>query len=95
MFKKIKQNRMFEVIVDQVFEAMLRGDLKPNDKLPSEKELGQIFGVSRVTVREAIRSLEQFGAIEVRQGSMGGADSDAAASHPVLHPISSGLFVLT
>jgi DNA-binding FadR family transcriptional regulator len=88
MFKKIKQNRMFEEIVNQVFESMLRGDLKPNDKLPSEKELGQIFGVSRVTVREAIRSLEQFGAIEVRQGSMGGAylkemDIDAVVQQTV------------
>jgi len=73
MFKKLKQNRMYEDIVDQVLEAILRGDLKPNDKLPSEKELGNTFGVSRVTVREAIRSLEQFGMIEVRQGSMGGA----------------------
>jgi len=88
MFKNIKQNRMFEEIVNQVFEAMLRGDLKPNDKLPSEKELGQIFGVSRVTVREAIRSLEQFGAIEVRQGSTGGAylkeiDIDAVVQQTV------------
>ena len=73
MFRKIKQNRMYENIVNQVLEAIFRGDLKPNDKLPSEKELGEIFGVSRVTVREAIRSMEQFGIIVVRQGSRGGA----------------------
>ena len=73
MFKKIKQNRMYENIVNQVLEAIFRGDLKPNDKLPSEKELGEIFGVSRVTVREAVRSLEQFGVIVVKQGSLGGA----------------------
>lgn len=73
MFEKIKQNRMYENIVSQVLEAIFRGDLQPDDKLPSEKELGEIFGVSRVTVREAIRSLEQFGMIEVRQGSRGGA----------------------
>ena len=73
MFKKIKQNRMYENIVDQVLEAIFRGDLQPDDKLPSEKALGEIFGVSRVTVREAVRSLEQFGVIEVRQGSLGGA----------------------
>ncbi|MBW1779801.1 MAG: FadR family transcriptional regulator [Deltaproteobacteria bacterium] len=73
MFQKIKQNRMYENIVNQVLEAIFRGDLQPDDKLPSEKELGEVFGVSRVTVREAIRSLEQFGLIEVRQGSRGGA----------------------
>lgn len=72
-FKKIQQNRMYESIVNQVLEALLRGDLRPHDKLPSEKELATIFGVSRVTVREAIRSMEQFGVIEVRQGSRGGA----------------------
>ena len=64
---------MYENIVNQILEAIFRGDLKPDDKLPSEKELGEIFGVSRVTVREAVRSLEQFGVIEVRQGSQGGA----------------------
>jgi GntR family transcriptional repressor for pyruvate dehydrogenase complex len=73
MFKKIKQNRMYENIVNQVLEAIFRGDLQPDDKLPSEKELGDIFGVSRVTVREAVRSLEQFGVIGVKQGSLGGA----------------------
>ncbi|RJR20076.1 MAG: FadR family transcriptional regulator [Desulfobacteraceae bacterium] len=73
MFKKIKESRIYENIVDQVFEAILIGDLKPADKLPSENELVKIFGVSRVTVREAIRYLEQLGVLEVRQGSMGGA----------------------
>jgi len=73
MFEKIKQNRIYEHIVNQILEAISRGDLQADDKLPSENELSEIFGVSRVTVREAIRSLEQFGMIEVRQGSRGGA----------------------
>ncbi len=73
MFKKLHQGRMYEAITNQVMEAILRGDLAPSDKLPSEKELVEIFGVSRVTVREAIRSLEQMGIVEVHQGSNGGA----------------------
>ena len=64
---------MYENIQNQVLEAIFRGDLKPKDKLPSENELTKIFGVSRVTVREAIRALEHSGIIEVRQGSLGGA----------------------
>lgn len=73
MFKKIQQNRMSEKVVNQVLEAISRGDLAPDDKLPSEMELAEIFGVSRVTVREAIRSLEMLGVIVVKQGSRGGA----------------------
>jgi DNA-binding FadR family transcriptional regulator len=73
MFKKVSQSRIYEIIVDQVFESIMRGDLKPDDKLPNEHELSNIFGVSRVTVREAIRALEQYGIIEVRQGSAGGS----------------------
>ena len=64
---------MYQKIVDQVLESILSGELKAGEKLPPEKDLGNIFGVSRVTVREAIRSLEQSGVIEVRQGSFGGA----------------------
>jgi GntR family transcriptional regulator, transcriptional repressor for pyruvate dehydrogenase complex len=73
MFKKIGENRRYQRIVDQILEAIFRGDLKPKDKLPSEHELAGTFGVSRITVREAIRYLEQFGFLEVRQGSTGGA----------------------
>lgn len=72
-FTKAKQNRIYENIVNQVLEAVKRGDLKPHDKLPSEKELTNLFGVSRMTVREAIQSLTQSGIVEVQQGSMGGA----------------------
>ena len=56
-----------------MLEAIFTGDLTVGDKLPSEKELQEIFGVGRVTVREAIQSLRQFGVIEVRQGSRGGS----------------------
>ncbi len=73
MFKKIKQNRFYEEIANQILEAMYRGDLKPKDKLPSENELTSVFGVSRVTVREALRYLAQLGVIEVRQGAQGGS----------------------
>jgi GntR family transcriptional repressor for pyruvate dehydrogenase complex len=73
MFQKIKQNRISENISNQIFQSILRGELKPKDKLPSANELTGIFGVSRVTVREAIRSLEQLGMVEVRQGIFGGA----------------------
>ncbi|MHB8828456.1 MAG: FadR/GntR family transcriptional regulator [Syntrophales bacterium] len=87
MFKKISQNRMYETIVDQVFESIMRGDLKPNDKLPSEHELCGVFGVSRVTIREAIRALEQYGIVEVRQGSLGGSYIKSASLNNITEQI--------
>jgi GntR family transcriptional repressor for pyruvate dehydrogenase complex len=54
---------------EQLEQAMARGDYHPGDRLPSERELADMFGVSRVSVREAIRSLEAVGMVEVRQGA--------------------------
>jgi GntR family transcriptional regulator, transcriptional repressor for pyruvate dehydrogenase complex len=73
LFKKISECRAYEKIVNQIMEAILGGEVKPKGKLPSETELAKMFGVSRVTVREALRSLEQFGIIEIRQGRLGGS----------------------
>lgn len=63
---------------------MYRGDLKPKDKLPSENDLSDVFGVSRATVRGALQYLSQLGVVEVRQGAQGGSyvkemDIDAVA----------------
>lgn len=91
MFKKVKQSRMYEDIADQIVEGVLRGDLKPREKLPSEMALSKIFGVSRVTVREAILSLEQQGIVEVRQGSRGGAYIREVDLDGVVHQIRSAM----
>ncbi|HEU4655977.1 MAG TPA: FadR/GntR family transcriptional regulator [Capillimicrobium sp.] len=53
---------------DQLQAAIDRGDYAPGDRLPSERELVELLGVSRVSVREAIRSLEALGVVEVRHG---------------------------
>jgi len=52
----------------QIQEAISRGEFQPGERLPSERELVQTFGVSRVSVREAIRSLEALGLVKVEQG---------------------------
>jgi|WetSurMetagenome_2_1015567.scaffolds.fasta_scaffold03767_3 GntR family transcriptional regulator, transcriptional repressor for pyruvate dehydrogenase complex len=71
-FKKIVLSRKSDYIVEQIYEALLRGDLKPVQRLSSESELAETFGVSKLTVREAVRSLEQMGIVEVRKGGSGG-----------------------
>jgi GntR family transcriptional regulator, transcriptional repressor for pyruvate dehydrogenase complex len=73
MFKTVKADKISESIIQQVREAIFAGLLKPGDKLPSERELVTTFGVSKATMREALRSLEVLGFLDIRQGVSGGA----------------------
>jgi DNA-binding FadR family transcriptional regulator len=73
MFKQAKQNRAFEDIISQIQELILRGEIKAGDKLPSERQLQEMFKVSRGTLREAFRALEQKGLIAIKTGVKGGA----------------------
>jgi GntR family transcriptional regulator, transcriptional repressor for pyruvate dehydrogenase complex len=73
MFKAVSLSRVSQAIVEQVKLLLRQGRLKPGDRLPSERELCERFGVSRVTVREALRVLEAGGLIDIRVGARGGA----------------------
>jgi GntR family transcriptional regulator, transcriptional repressor for pyruvate dehydrogenase complex len=73
IFRPIRQLRVFEEIVTQLKESILTGRFKPGDKLPTERELVEEFQVSRVAIREALRTLENSGFIVTRQGANGGA----------------------
>lgn len=73
MFSPVSLGRVSQVIVDQIRLLIHQGRLRPGDRLPSERELCARFGVSRVTVREALRVLEASGLVEIRVGARGGA----------------------
>jgi DNA-binding FadR family transcriptional regulator len=73
MFKAIPTNRISKVVADQIRDAVFQKRLKPGDRLPPERKLMEEFEVSRVTIREALRSLEHFGIIEIKRGFEGGA----------------------
>ena len=79
-FQAVEQRRTFEQILLQIEEAIVDGRLKPGDRLPPERELAQTFGVSRASVREALRVLEMFGVIMARRGTGPEAGSIVAAS---------------
>jgi len=73
MFKSVKSNKVSEHIVEQIRKAIFEGALKPGDKLPPERELIKNFKVSKATLREAMRSLEVLGFLDIRKGVSGGA----------------------
>ncbi len=64
----VRKVRVYEEIVSQITSLILEGDLKLGDKLPSERELSERFGVGRNSVREATRALESANLVETRQG---------------------------
>jgi GntR family transcriptional regulator, transcriptional repressor for pyruvate dehydrogenase complex len=72
-FVPVQRVRSFDHIVAQIREAIASGSIAPGERLPSERDLGVSFGVSRTTLREALRALEAQGVIEIRTGSRGGA----------------------
>lgn len=73
VFNQVRQGRISDNIVAQVKNAIFTNIYRPGDKLPSEKELIKLFNVSRVPLREALRSLEEMGLITIKPGVLGGA----------------------
>lgn len=77
MFHPVETKRASEAIYEQIRELILCGDLKPDDRLPSERSMMETFHRSRPTVREALRMLERSGYIRTIPGSSG-----AVVMHP-------------
>lgn len=72
-FQAIRSSRAFEEIASQIRDELAAGRLKVGSRLPSERALSEQFGVSRNTLREALRSLEHAGLIRLQKGASGGA----------------------
>lgn len=69
MERKRKRPSQSEIVAKKLMDAIMSGEFETGSKLPSEKVLSEHFQVSRVTLREAFKSLEEMGAIKARQGS--------------------------
>ena len=87
MFKKAKQNRVFQDVVEQIQDVIINGKLEPGAKLPPERELKDIFNTSRGTLREAFRVLEQKGLIEIKLGVSGGAIVKHIDAEPIVESL--------
>lgn len=68
MYKVVRSSRLYEQIVQQIEDSILKGTLKSGDQLPSERELALKFGVSRTAVREAVKALHEKGLVEAYSG---------------------------
>jgi GntR family transcriptional repressor for pyruvate dehydrogenase complex len=79
VFTPVRTSRVSGAVVHQIKQAIRDGQLGPGDQLPPERDLTQQLGVSRVSVRDALRTLEAHGLIEVRVGARGGAFVTAPA----------------
>ena len=67
-FSPVASSKLYIQIYNQLHDAIVSGRFKVGDKLPSEKEICQIFSVSRVPVREALCALELNGLVDSVQG---------------------------
>ncbi len=68
MYKAVRTSRLYEQIVQQIEDSILKGTLKEGDQLPAERELALKFGVSRTAVREAVKALAEKGLVQAQSG---------------------------
>ncbi len=85
VLKPIRPKKISEEIVDQIKQLISVGELKPGERIPSERELASMLSVSRPSVRESIMVLEAMGFLESRQG--GGTFVKALTESRIMDPL--------
>jgi GntR family transcriptional regulator, transcriptional repressor for pyruvate dehydrogenase complex len=86
---KLKRRKTSDILVDQIKQYITSHDLKPGDHLPTESELAKSFGVSRISVREATKTLGFLGILEAKPGrglTVGRMDVDRLKESLSFHP---------
>lgn len=71
-FKQVTPKKVSDFIAEQIEEAIILKEVLPEEQLPPERELCELFNASRLTVRDAIFQLQEKGLIEKRRGANGG-----------------------
>ncbi|HHV62301.1 MAG TPA: FadR family transcriptional regulator [Firmicutes bacterium] len=83
---KIKRPQMIDLILEQLQNAILDGQLPVGTRLPPERELASALGVSRASLREALKAAALMGWIEIRPGE--GSFVAKATSEKIIQPLS-------
>ncbi len=93
-FKSLGRRKAYEEVADQIRSRIFSQHLRLLDRLPAERDLAVQFGVSRVVVREAIRTLELSGLLTVKKGAKGGIfvaqDYDRPISDSIVNLLAGG-----
>jgi GntR family transcriptional regulator, transcriptional repressor for pyruvate dehydrogenase complex len=87
-FEVVRRAKVYEEVAKQI-ERLILKKLQPGDKLPSERELAELLGVSRSSIRDAIRGLELVGLVEPRQGA--GTIVREMSSESLVNPLANAL----
>jgi GntR family transcriptional repressor for pyruvate dehydrogenase complex len=102
MVKTVKRDKIRDVVATRIKSYIVDANLKSGDRLPTETELADRFGVSRLSLREATKALEFLGIVEARPGrglTVGHVNMERVTEylgfHPALHDVTSGELVDT
>ena len=87
-FEVVRKDKVYDQVARKL-EQFIRRELKPGDKLPSERELAQSCKVSRSSIRDAMRRLELMGLVDPRQGA--GTIVRDVSSEALVNPLFSAL----
>ncbi|MBE3138625.1 MAG: FadR family transcriptional regulator [Actinobacteria bacterium] len=83
--KNLRKKTLVQKIITEIKEALIKGELQPGDKIPTEEQLCNKFSVSRVSVREAIKMLVALGVVTIKPGN--GSYISEGSSPALLEPM--------
>lgn len=90
-FEKVKTHRTYQEVVKQINNLIIEGKLSPGDRLMGEREMATELGVSRTTLREALRTMELLDLVEIKPG--GGTFIRDVQLNDVISPLALALSV--
>lgn len=89
--KQLHKDSVVNQVVKQITDSIIAGGLKPGDKLPTEPELCENFGIGRNSVREAIKILEAYGVVYIKRAE--GTFVNDSYNHKMLDPMLYGILL--